>query len=419
MEVAIQRSELGSVNNLFLVSEPEAAAAYVLANSPTIDWIKPGETFILLDAGGGTVDVTTYMVNNVDPLKLKREEMAAREGERSDIETNGRTIEGIVDQQTIKFENVLKRTIDVTNELMPCTAIHIDGIRESQEKGFTNNRVVIKRTFERCLEGIRGLMLDQITLAQEAGLDVKSFTPTRIGKRLRKLRKQSGIYIELEILANPSSLETAMASGAILRAFVEEDDELERISLCSYRFRLQDEFNPKAIPAHKNVKPKYDSNDGVAYVDVIEWVVKMGEIIPAAKEYRIPAYRIFAATRKTFIYEQELYISDNSTESDYKLTHPKNKGLNFKTLFEARLTQSTGAERTGTIKLDMGELIRSGTIQPTEEEEGIKGKRHYRIDFELVMKVKGRNLEIEGYVAGKLLGSTEISIAAAFVPRTK
>ncbi|KAI9646364.1 hypothetical protein NHQ30_004354 [Ciborinia camelliae] len=76
MEVAIQRSDLGSVNNLFLVSEPEAAAAYVLASSNSI---YPGETFILLDAGGGTVDVTTYTVNDMYTLKLKRKEVAARD----------------------------------------------------------------------------------------------------------------------------------------------------------------------------------------------------------------------------------------------------------------------------------------------------------------------------------------------------
>jgi hypothetical protein len=51
-----------------------------------------------------------------------------------------------------------------------------------------------------------------------------------------------------------------------------------------------------------------------------------GEVIPASKEYRVPIYRIFAATRKTFVYEQELYISDTSTESHYKVTHKKNKG---------------------------------------------------------------------------------------------
>ncbi|KAJ8064182.1 hypothetical protein OCU04_006533 [Sclerotinia nivalis] len=437
MEIAIQRSDLGSINNLFLVSEPEAAAAFVLANSNSI---FPGETFILLDAGGGTVDATTYTVNNVYPLKLKREEVAARgglygssylneafreylfrrlESEKSDIETNGRTIQGIVDQQTIRFENTLKRTMDVTNEQMPSIALHIDGIRENQEKGFLENRVKIKRNdfwriFERCLRGIMDLMLDQIKLAQEAGLDVKkviliggfSNNPSlrkTLERRLRKLRRDLKISIELETIRDPGSLETAMASSAILRAFDKEDDELERISLCSYGFFLQDEYNPKEIPAHRNVKPIFDKNDGVAYLEVLDWVVKKGEIIPAAKEYRTDTYYIFAATRKTFVYKQELYVSDTSTEPHYKLTHPKNKG----------------AEIIGTIEVDMGELIRSGTIQPTEEQEGIKCKRHYRVAFELVMKVKGRNLEIEARVAGKSFGSKEISIAAAFVPGTK
>lgn len=40
--------------------------------------MKEGETFILLDAGGGTVDATTYTVGNDKPLKLKREEVAAK-----------------------------------------------------------------------------------------------------------------------------------------------------------------------------------------------------------------------------------------------------------------------------------------------------------------------------------------------------
>lgn len=40
MEIAIQQTELGSINNLFLVSEPEAAAAYVLEYSKSISVSK-------------------------------------------------------------------------------------------------------------------------------------------------------------------------------------------------------------------------------------------------------------------------------------------------------------------------------------------------------------------------------------------
>jgi hypothetical protein len=59
-----------SIENLFIVSEPEAAAAYMLDNSPEI---RCGQTFVLLDAGGGTVDANTYRVSNEEPLRLEHE----------------------------------------------------------------------------------------------------------------------------------------------------------------------------------------------------------------------------------------------------------------------------------------------------------------------------------------------------------
>lgn len=69
--------------------------------------------------------------------------------------------------------------------------------------------------------------------------------------------------------------------------------------------------------------------------------------------------------------------------------------------------------------MDFGELIRSGAIQETIEQDGLKLLRYYRVDFELVMKVKGRNLEIKGCIGGESFGGQQVSIAAAFVPGTK
>ena len=67
------------------------------------------------------------------------------ESEKSDIEIYGKTIQGIVDQQTIKFENSLKRAMDVTNENMAPIFLNIDGLRENPAKGFLENRIKIKR----------------------------------------------------------------------------------------------------------------------------------------------------------------------------------------------------------------------------------------------------------------------------------
>ncbi|PQE29190.1 Hsp70 family protein [Rutstroemia sp. NJR-2017a BBW] len=164
MEVAIQRSSFGSVQDLFLVSEPEAAAAYVLdQNKRNIHF---GETFILLDAGGGTVDTTTYTVTNSHPLRLQREEVAATgglygssylneafrehllsrlEGERSYLERSGITVEGIVNQATIRFENEWKRSMNVLDKKMNSIDIFIERLKKDSEKRFKDNRLSMNR----------------------------------------------------------------------------------------------------------------------------------------------------------------------------------------------------------------------------------------------------------------------------------
>lgn len=63
-------------------------------------------------------------------------------------------------------------------------------------------------------------------------------------------------------------------------------------------------------------------------------------------------------------------------------------------------------------------------IQPTEplyDERGSPiGKRHYKVEYEVVMIVDGRNLTFEARwpIGGATQTSTQISIAAAFVPGT-
>ena len=61
-----------------------------------------------------------------------------------------------------------------------------------------------------------------------------------------------------------------------------------------------------------------------------------------------------------------------------------------------------------------------GLIQPTQPEEGTRGKPHYKVEFELVMIIGGRNLRYESrYPAGgPVHGQGQTCIAAAFEPGT-
>ncbi|KAJ5544066.1 actin-like ATPase domain-containing protein [Penicillium frequentans] len=56
---------------IFLVSEPEAAALHSLQTIQPNSIAKKNDVFVVCDAGGGTVDLISYKVQGLDPLSLE------------------------------------------------------------------------------------------------------------------------------------------------------------------------------------------------------------------------------------------------------------------------------------------------------------------------------------------------------------
>ena len=76
----------------------------------------------------------------------------------------------------------------------------------------------------------------------------------------------------------------------------------------------------------------------------------------------------------------------------------------------------------GFIVVDMTFLITDGHIQPTIPAPGERGQPHWKVDFEMVMMLKGRNLKYQARwpagEGGKVLEENQTCIAAAFVHGT-
>jgi hypothetical protein len=66
----------GTTFNMFMVNEAEAAAMHVLTSD--FHDLKSGDTFILVDCGGGTTDAGTYTIAHDKPLRLGAEVTRAR-----------------------------------------------------------------------------------------------------------------------------------------------------------------------------------------------------------------------------------------------------------------------------------------------------------------------------------------------------
>lgn len=62
-----EQAGMGTGSSLHIISEPEAAAMYALDAMDPHN-IKVGDTFVLCDAGGGTVDLISYKVSALKPM---------------------------------------------------------------------------------------------------------------------------------------------------------------------------------------------------------------------------------------------------------------------------------------------------------------------------------------------------------------
>lgn len=72
-------AQKAGMGNAKLITEPEAAMVYVLDEIRAIN-VAFGDTYMICDAGGGTVDLITYRVTSVEPLQV--EEVVQGDGDR-------------------------------------------------------------------------------------------------------------------------------------------------------------------------------------------------------------------------------------------------------------------------------------------------------------------------------------------------
>ncbi|KAF2734482.1 hypothetical protein EJ04DRAFT_602989 [Polyplosphaeria fusca] len=433
-----------SVCNLFMISEPEAAAACVLAEHSND--IQYGETIVILDAGGGTVDAVSYRVTNEEPLRFEaevvppysllcgasyinerfRDLLQEKLGSELYLEKNGKTIKSIVDAATISFENNEKRLIDLSEDLL---VIKIDDLKEDLAKNFRQNRLELSKTeivediFRKSLRGTMKVLKNQLDMAGVQERPVKKVILTggfgqspALQNYLRSFigRQRNCLNENIDFLV-PNSASTAVARGAVLRA-LNKSDGPARITHCSYGFLLNELYQPQVHPAHKGARVTIDPDDGRRFVNsAIDWVITAGTLLDNGHTHRFEVRQTFPITRKKLLCDVKLWVSEESHLSHFHKGH----------------AQNSGAEEAGKLRADMTFLKDQGLIEPQLplSDSTLWGtkKKYWAVHYDVVLIVEGRSLRYEAHYPPSsalqpgeqpVIQIGQVCIAAAFQPGT-
>lgn len=235
----------GMGTDIRIISEPEAAVVHALDIMDPHN-LKVEDTFVLCDAGGGTVDLISYTVTRLEP-KLEIREAVAGCGEacgsiflnrifRKYLEEQLEDVEGVGDDTIgdamADFENSAKRkfTGEEKDVIIRVTGLADNVAKKIKRQRMTISSSTVKALFEPIISSITTLVLNQLkqTKTAKAVILVGGFGQSPY---LRKCLEQV-VGNTVEVLQPPYGW-TAVVRGALIKALNEEIPSISRIAIAS------------------------------------------------------------------------------------------------------------------------------------------------------------------------------------------
>ncbi|PVH73654.1 hypothetical protein DL98DRAFT_371077, partial [Cadophora sp. DSE1049] len=417
----------GSIDNLFIGTEPEGGITWLIHDPPPDQQqVVAGNVITSLDCGGGTVDAVTYQVGRNYPLRLgeqivppggdncggsylnrRFEQFAAhRLRDETYLFENGYTLEDIVEKASAVFEMNDKRHKDVTQSPLSMGFYEIPNLKSDisrglygpKAKGFDDNCMVMdeknyKDIFDKLLLRVWKVLKSQLDAAAMKSRPVKvvflfggfASAPSLrsfIKMSLEDYAREKRLNYPIKLIGDSRKTVAAISAGSVLRS-LNHIEGPERVAKSSYGFLRREPHDQRE---HGRVLPIVDQVDGDKYVSVINYFMVKGQELDEIHEFEpIRCYHTFLSENedRAILCEELLYVSDTVTVSHKTLASPKNKGVQLEGKI---ITDMTFLKDENLISL----------ITPMPDENGVvKGKAHYRVEYDLVPTIEKRNLRIE------------------------
>ncbi|KAI0458290.1 hypothetical protein F5B21DRAFT_519476 [Xylaria acuta] len=373
-----------------LLSEPEAAAISALRELNRGS-LRDEDTFVVVDAGGGTVDLITYTVASLFPM-LKVHEATVGTGDfcgaalvnlrfqqflttKLQDEPNWDT--EILHDALDTFENRVKRSFSLAALAENRTYnIPVPGLTRNVEAGvLRNGRYVLKSSdvhmfYERYILRIIQLIKEQIVLCPNpirsivlvGGFGQSVYVRERVE---RAISEDKSIQGPIEILQPPNAW-LAVARGAAMKGIAEAMPEdydipvvMSRTARKHYGYEVGIRFDSNV---HSSLisKKYWKGLFGAWYVQAMVWFIKRGERVSEGVPFS-----------KSYIYHWPV---GSQRSKKYPLT-----------IYADEISSKAPIARSSTVKM-ISRLV--ADLSPIPEGEldqrlGADGKMHYWIEFDV------------------------------------
>ncbi|KAK6532387.1 hypothetical protein TWF281_006576 [Arthrobotrys megalospora] len=405
-------------DTMSLVSEPEAASLFVLkamheANFSRISTaampsLNEGDTFVVCDAGGGTVDLISYEVEQVKPGFRLREAV---------IGTGGKCGSSYIDEAFIKllrqkigpqFDNdriwnkkdisrgsALMKTFDSIKRSFGQTTNNVwyielpVSVDDDEANGILENELEfteqdLKQLFDPVVDKVVNLVKSQVTSIHSANKSVSAiFLVGGFGEShylYTTLVKWANTLNPPLTVINPSDSWSAIMRGAVVHAL--NPAIKSRRLRQHYGFECCDFFDPRK----HDISRFYQCPFGNRYAKgVVKWSGLMGQDCSEDQELAFPLQRAITGRDSLVLAGQTiLYGGKTPTPPMYM--------------------ENSGVYPVGTISADFSSV--SLDELPSTYQHNIK---YYQLAYEVRMKLRSADIEFSVWLKGKCVGKASIS----------
>ncbi|PYI07367.1 actin-like ATPase domain-containing protein [Aspergillus sclerotiicarbonarius CBS 121057] len=379
-----------SPQGISLVSEPEAAALHCMTViRPNL--IQDGDVVVVCDAGGGTVDLISYCVKTVLPLRL--EESAEGTGGicgsmMLDVEFT-KFLNGLMNQKipdkareiALRFwqDNIKPNFPSDTNFLEEIHFVPLPGVKDNSKidlkDGFLQlDGAQIKAIFDPIVKQVQDLVGDQVARVDASGKSVKAIL------LVGGFGSSEYLYQCIQKAYSPIIVMQPPNSGAV-RHGIEDNQVGKRIARRHYGVDFIS-FLPENLAKYPGVQHVWcDLREKWFVPDMMQWYLQKGQEVLENRPVRVPFHRVFTDNTRPVFYDQIDVCGDH----------------------EAPERLNDNVFGVCTLKSDLRAIPTSLFVKKTNS----KGKKYYTVNYDLVMTPLSGSIKFELEFNGASYGQIE------------